>query len=96
MLRMFSLGIRSFVLLALVVVGSRAGADPQSYTLTGSFNMIAGATGNAVGYPTDPRLLPSMTPVGEFTAAATGSLTLDLVTGELIGAQVAVAVGPGR
>jgi hypothetical protein len=91
MLRMFSLGIRSFLLLALVMVASRAGADPQVYTLTGSFNMIAGATGNVVGYPVDARLLPSMTPVGEFTAAATGSLTLDLMTGELLGAQVAVA-----
>jgi len=52
--------------------------------------MIAGATGNIVGYPTDPRLLPSMTPVGEFTANAAGTLTVDLSSGEFLGISVAV------
>ena len=78
------------VLVLTLPVSSAAHAAPEMYTLSGTFNMIAGATGNIVGYPTDPRLLPSMTPVGEFTAAASGSLTADLATGELLGLNVAV------
>jgi hypothetical protein len=73
-----------------LLVASGADAATQTYTMTGDFNMIAGATGNIVGYPTDPRLLPSMTPVGEFTANATGSVTVDLASGELIGISVDV------
>lgn len=80
----------AIVLLALLAA-SGANAASQIYTLSGSFNMIAGATGNLVGYPTDPRLLASMTPVGEFTANASGSLTVDLSSGEFVGISVAVA-----
>ena len=52
--------------------------------------MIAGAIGNVAGYPTDPRLLPVMTPVGEFTANASGSMTVDPETGEFLGITVSV------
>ena len=78
------------VLLLTLTAASVVSADSQVYTISGSFNMIAGATGNVVGYPTDPRLLPSMTPVGEFTAGASGSLTIDLSSGEFLGASVNV------
>ena len=78
------------VVLMILPLAGAADADPQAYTLTGTFNMIAGATGNIVGYPTDPRLLASMTPVGEFTSGASGSLTVDLISGELVGISVAV------
>jgi hypothetical protein len=84
-------GWRLTVLLLALLAASAASADSQVYTMTGSFNLIAGATGNVVGYPTDPRLLPSMTPVGEFTAGASGSLTVDLVSGEILGISVNVA-----
>ena len=77
---------------ALLTLLATAGADAasQTYSLTGNFNMIAGATGNIVGYPTDPRLLPSMTPVGEFTANASASMTVDLASGEFLGISVVI------
>ncbi len=78
------------VVLAILSIGSLAAAEPHTYTVSGTFNLIAGATGNIPGYPTDPRLLPSMTPVGQLTTGARGSLTVDLATGELIGLLVDV------
>jgi hypothetical protein len=84
------LGCAVIAPLLILSAAGVAGADSQAYVLTGSFNMIAGATGNIVGYPTDPRLLPVMTPVGEFTAGASGTLSVDLTTGELEGIFVDV------
>jgi len=82
---------RLLVLLTLTLsLASAAHAASRTYTLAGSFDLIAGATGNVVGYPTDPRLLPSMTPVGGFTANTAGSLTVDLASGELLGFSLAV------
>jgi len=83
-------GCRLAALVLALSSASSVHAASQTYTVTGSFELIAGATGNVVGYPTDPRLLPSMTPVGGFTANASGSLTVDLATGELLGISVAV------
>jgi hypothetical protein len=77
-------------LVLMLTVASGAQAASQTYDVTGTFNMIAGATGNIVGYPTDPRLLAAMTPVGEFTANASGSLTVDSVTGEFLNISVDV------
>ncbi len=76
-----------FLSLPFAVVASGA---PITYAVTGDFNLIAGATGNVVGYPTDPRLLSSMTPVGEYTANVSGELTLDPVTGVLTGLSLAI------
>ena len=83
-------GSRISVLLAILLVASVADAATQTYSVTGNFNMIAGATGNIAGYPIDPRLLSSMTPVGEFTAIASGSMTIDPSSGEFLGISVAI------
>jgi len=83
-------GSRLSILLPILLVASGVDAASQTYTVTGNFNMIAGATGNIAGYPTDPRLLSSMTPVGEFTANASGSMTIDPSSGEFLGISVAV------
>jgi hypothetical protein len=84
-------GSRLSVLLPILLVASGADAATQTYTVTGHFNMIAGATGNIAGFPTDSRLLASMTPVGEFTAAiASGSMTIDPSSGEFLGISVAI------
>ena len=53
-------GSRLTVLLLTLFAASAADAAPQTYDLTGSFNMIAGATGNIVGYPTDPSFDPGV------------------------------------
>ena len=89
-MRIFLAGCWLALLIRTLTAASAVSADSQMYTLTGSFNMIAGATGNVGGYPTDPRLLPSMTPVGEFTAGASGSLTVDIYSGENLGVSVNV------
>jgi hypothetical protein len=78
-------------LLVIMASAPAASADPQAYALTGSFNMIAGATGNIVGYPTDPRLLPVMTPVSEYTSGMAGTLTVDFATGEFAILSVDIA-----
>jgi hypothetical protein len=82
----------SLVVISLLtlLVASGADATTQTYVISGNYNMIAGATGNISGYPTDSRLLPSMTPVGEFTANASGSMTVDLSSGEILGISVVV------
>jgi hypothetical protein len=73
-MQVFLAGWRVTVLLLALLMASAASADSRVYTMTAGFNLIAGATSNLAGHPTDPRLLPSITPVGEFTTAASGSV----------------------